>query len=341
VNGQTQLFRKLRSEPDATALAGTERAVSPFFSPDGVWVGYLTTDGRVRKIPAAGGGSVTLTTDGNTIYNAAAWLDDGTIVYADRVNDLRRIPADGGTSTLIDRYADRRSIVAALSALPGGRGVLFTGCPGNCSIGSSVYARGLGPDTATLLVPNAAGAWHAPGGQLLYTDRAGGLYQAGFDLEQLRLTSGASPVIDGWSPRDYDVRVGERLVHARRRKPSGVGAGLGRARWHDRADRSYVGGPLRVPVAFPRWPGHRGEPPGSDNRSLDPALGRHPPEGDPGGDVQLAGLVGPGWQVARVHLHRRDGGGRQRPSDLQPARGPERAAGTPGTPSTAWEAELS
>ncbi len=205
VGGRTQLLRKLRSEPDATILAGTEGAVSPFFSTDGAWVGYLTTDGRVRKVPAAGGGSVTLATDGNPIYNAAVWLDDGAIVYTDRLNDLRRIPAEGGTSTIIERYADRRAVVASLSPLPGGRGVLYTACPGNCSIGSTVYAHRLGSDTATPLVANAAGAWHAPGGHLLYTDRAGGLYQAGFDLDRFILTSGAVPVIEGVEPARFTL----------------------------------------------------------------------------------------------------------------------------------------
>ncbi len=203
VGGQTQLLRKLRSEPDPTLLAGTEGAISPFFSPDGAWVGYVTTDGRLRKIPAGGGGSVTLATDGNTIYNAAAWLDDGSIVYNDKLNDMRRISADGGASSVIERYADRRATLVTLSPLPDGRGVLYTGCPGNCAIGSSVYAHGLGSDSATLLVSNAVGAWHARDGHLLYTDRAGGLYAAGFALDRLQLTTGAVPVIDGVEPARF------------------------------------------------------------------------------------------------------------------------------------------
>ena len=44
---------------DAVPVAGARRAVSPFFSPDGRWLGYL--DGaRVVKVPLAGGAPVTI-----------------------------------------------------------------------------------------------------------------------------------------------------------------------------------------------------------------------------------------------------------------------------------------
>jgi eukaryotic-like serine/threonine-protein kinase len=85
VGGVSRLLLKRRNESVATVLEGTEGGVSPFFSPDGRWIGYRTLDGRVRKVPVDGGGSMTLATDGHVSYHSAVWLDDGTIVYAGRL----------------------------------------------------------------------------------------------------------------------------------------------------------------------------------------------------------------------------------------------------------------
>ncbi len=216
-----RLMRKLRQDPDPGPLAGTEGAVSPFFSPDGSWIGYVTTDGKLRKVPASGGGAITLTEQAHLVYTSAAWLDDGTIVFMDKDIALRRIPADGGTATVV-RGADpnRRLNVATISPLPGSRGVLYSACPGNCGIESSVYVFDFSADSSRLLVAGAAGAWYSPTGHLLYTDRAGGLYAAGFDPKRLALTSGAVPVIDGVEPATFAMSVSGAVLYS-----IGIGGG--------------------------------------------------------------------------------------------------------------------
>jgi eukaryotic-like serine/threonine-protein kinase len=203
--GGQRLFRKLRHEGDPSPLTGTEGALSPFFSPDGAWVGYITTDGRLRKVPIGGGGSVTLADDANFVYPSGAWLEDQTILYiSGRGRGLLRIPAAGGPGTEVPiGGTDAALNLAALWPLPDSRGVLFTACPGNCSESSAVHGLLLGSDSSKVLVPDAAGAWFAPGGHLLYTNRAGGLFRAGFDPNSLELTSGAVPVIDGVAPATF------------------------------------------------------------------------------------------------------------------------------------------
>ena len=81
-------MRKRRDERDPVPIAGTEGGVSPFFSPDGKWIGYVTADGRLRKVSV----------DGRRLDHdrrgcpsgpgAATWLDNGTIVYAGAVTEL-------------------------------------------------------------------------------------------------------------------------------------------------------------------------------------------------------------------------------------------------------------
>jgi len=203
--GGRRLFRKLRHEVMSAPLTGTEGALSPFFSPDGAWVGY-TTDGRLRKVPAAGGSAITVAEDASENFFSGAWLDDGSIIYIGRRRELRRVAAAGGASDAIPIAGTNGVLdIATLSPLPESRGVLFTMCAGNCSISSSVYGFRFGSDSATLLVSDAAGAWVVPGGILLYTSRAGGLFAAKFDADRMQLVSGAVPVIDGISPGHFAV----------------------------------------------------------------------------------------------------------------------------------------
>jgi len=93
-----------------------------------------------------------------------------------------------------------RTIVVAMAPLPKSRGLLITSCPGNCVSGSEVSVYDLTAKRTQPLIATAAGAWYSPTGHVLYTDRAGGLFAAGFDLKTLTLTSGAVPVIDDVNP---------------------------------------------------------------------------------------------------------------------------------------------
>ena len=214
-DGAIQLFRKVRGQGEAMPLAGTERGVSPFFSPDGTWVGYLTTDGKLRKVPAAGGGSITIAEDADRVYTTAAWLEDGTIVYTDESSALRRVSSEGGASTvLLSDSSNQRRTFPLLAPLPGSRGVLVTTCPGNCSIAAAVSVFDFAADSLRELVADAAGAWYSPTGHLLYTAWDGGLYAAEFDLGRLELTSGAVPVIEGVAPAGFALSPSGSILYS-------------------------------------------------------------------------------------------------------------------------------
>ncbi len=200
----TRLLVKGRNDVHPVPIPGTEGAAGPFFSPDGAWVGYFAHGGKVRKVPVAGGGSIELTSSGNETYVLGAWLDDGRIVFVDGHGGLSAVSSEGGAVTQI-RSADpsRRDDINSLTPLPGSRGVLFTGCPGNCATASAIYAFDLERDTTLLLVENAVGGWYSPGGHLLYTSREGGLFAARFDLRRMALSSGVLPITDGVAPNGF------------------------------------------------------------------------------------------------------------------------------------------
>ncbi|MBN8645091.1 MAG: serine/threonine-protein kinase [Planctomycetes bacterium] len=81
------------ADSQSRVLPNTEGCGSPFFSPDGKWLGYLS-NGRLMKMPAAGGPALSLCEVGNSL--AFAWLDTGVIVWGAGPKGLWRVSADGG-----------------------------------------------------------------------------------------------------------------------------------------------------------------------------------------------------------------------------------------------------
>ena len=206
VAGGVELRVKRRGESASEPIAGAKGGRAPFFSPDGQWIAYFVDDGRIRKLPARGGGSVDIVRDANEVYMTAVWLDDGTIVYWDKDANLRRVSSDGGESkVVVSQAALGGRFVTSLSPLPESRGVLFSTCAGNCMGDPDVGVLDFRTDSVSTLVREAVGAWYAPSGQLLYTLVSGGLYAAEFDLDKLEVTSGATAIIADVSPSEFTI----------------------------------------------------------------------------------------------------------------------------------------
>src|ERR1700693_4545701 len=94
-DGKVRLHTRLLQQNQVTPLAGTENAFSPFFSPDGEWIGFFA-DGKLKKVPVEGGAAVTLCDAPDP--DGASWGDDGNIVAAlnGRPGGLWRVPSSGG-----------------------------------------------------------------------------------------------------------------------------------------------------------------------------------------------------------------------------------------------------
>ena len=214
------LFRKARDAAEAVPLAGTERGVSPFYSPDGKWIAFATTDGVLRKLPATGeGGAVTLArADVSAAYKFGAWLEDGSIVYT-LSRRIARVSSDGSPMPPPNiakflRGGLEKNDVQSVGPLPGARGFLFSVCPNNCSIGSAVWLFDAAADSARLLLPQVIGAWYVNTGHVVYTSREGGLFAVPFDVSTLRVTGGAFALIDGVLPGKFAVSASGAALYA-------------------------------------------------------------------------------------------------------------------------------
>jgi hypothetical protein len=76
-DGKEQLATRLLDQANPTALAGTEGAADPFFSPDAQWIGFFAGR-KMKKISVQGGAAVTLCDAPSA--RGASWGEDGSIV---------------------------------------------------------------------------------------------------------------------------------------------------------------------------------------------------------------------------------------------------------------------
>lgn len=131
-------------------------------------------------------GDAVVVASGQETYRGAAWLDDDTIVYASRVEGVRRVSLASGNVTTVVHDPDidfsapsaigtDARYVLALRAMAAGAGTRH------------VVAIRLSDGQVTEVVANDAAAVYAPPGHLLLP-RPNGLYAAPFDVDRLAVT---------------------------------------------------------------------------------------------------------------------------------------------------------
>ncbi|MBK5294540.1 MAG: serine/threonine-protein kinase [Acidobacteriia bacterium] len=187
-------LRSLQSQP----IAGTDGAASPFWSPDGNFLGF-TSKGKLRKITVTGGIAQEIADSPGP--RGGAWNSDGDILF--QVNSrfpLSRVKASGGPVALATRMDEKRQENSHRNPqfLPGGRDFLFNA---RASAGnSSIYVGRLGTlDSRRIIAANSSAAYAPPQpghpGYLLYA-REGTLLAHPFDPGKAELTGDPLPVVD-------------------------------------------------------------------------------------------------------------------------------------------------
>jgi serine/threonine-protein kinase len=197
-----QLYLKSISEAEAKPIPGTNQDVNtPVFSPDGEWIAFFVQpERRLKKIPLAGGASVTLA-EMIDIPFGASWSSDDQIFIGAGPKGLLRVPGTGGRPEVV-AAAKPGEAFDGPELLPDGE-LLFT-------VGSLAPTSGSRTrwDAAQIVVQNpktgerrtviqaGSEARYLPTGHLLYTVGAT-VYAVAFDPRKSLVTSGAVPVLDG------------------------------------------------------------------------------------------------------------------------------------------------
>ena len=196
-DGVQRLFVRTRDQLDAVPVPGTEGGYSPFFSPDGMSLGFFA-EGSLKRVDLDGGQPFTLSETG---IPGASWGASGTIMFADpRVGGLMLVPESGGEpQRLTSAGPGQRHVWPEF--LPGGTHALFTeftpGDPPAFQIAVVDVGTGVMRTLAEGTSPRFAATGH------LVFGRGSTLWAAAFDERQLELTGSPTPTVEG-------VQINER-----------------------------------------------------------------------------------------------------------------------------------
>jgi Tol biopolymer transport system component len=205
--GRPQIYLRRLTELRANALSGTDDAATPFFSPDGGWIGFFA-GGKMKKIAVTGGATVPLCDAPNS--RGGWWGEDGTIVFMPTLNGiLMRVSSDGGTPQAVSSLVDREVTHRWPQVLPGGNAVLYTA---NSASGgyddADLVVQSLSSGARTVVDRGGYfGRYVSSGsvsaersdrssGHLIYI-HSGTLFAAPFDLERLTVTGPPVPALEG------------------------------------------------------------------------------------------------------------------------------------------------
>ena len=195
---EIRLYQRALNRPRATPILGTETGTSPFFSPDGEWVGFFAlSDGSVdlKKVPIAGGEPRTLLPDAG-FPRGASWGADENIIFSSTSDggrlSLYRVPASGGSKELLadpDALGERGYVQPHL--LPGADTLLFTVLGGRIE-DNEIVAQRLDNGERKTLVTDGFDARYVPTGHIVFA-RSGALMAVAFDPESLDISG--DPVV--------------------------------------------------------------------------------------------------------------------------------------------------
>jgi Tol biopolymer transport system component len=193
----------------AQAIAGTDNATFPFWSPDSRFIGFFA-DGKLKKVPLAGGAPEVLcdAPDGR----GGSWGRAGVIVFAPMAaGPIWRVSADGGEAVEIMRPDSARDETGLRwpEFLPDGKHYLFISLPARQG-NFDVYLATLDAKDRQRILSSAAAPVYAPPGFLLIVRNARLMAQR-FDARGLR-TVGAAVSLGEAPPLSNSI--GGRAVSA-------------------------------------------------------------------------------------------------------------------------------
>ena len=189
-----RLYLRRSDQLEAKPIAGTERGINPFLSPDDRWAGFWAGR-KLMKVSTDGGVAVTL-------CNAAlpfgtSWGPENSIVFApDPGSGLLRVSAAGGdpeSLTTPDKTKEEYSHRLP-HCLPDGKGVLFTIMREYSDLQPRIAWLDLKTRKWRVLMEDAADARYVPTGHLVFL-RQGTLMAVPFDLGRHEVTGQPVPAV--------------------------------------------------------------------------------------------------------------------------------------------------
>jgi serine/threonine-protein kinase len=196
---KVQLYLRALDRYEWQAIAGSDGASNPFFSPDGKWIGFFA-DEKLKKVSVDGAAPVALAEARNP--RGEAWGDDDVVLITPLNNvGISRLSAVNGAkpeplTTLVSGELSHRWP----RLLPGNSAVLYSIWNDTGWEPARIVARRLPDGEPKVIVPAGGGypRYLRDGsrrGYLVYA-RADGVLAAPFDEDRLEITGPIVPVVD-------------------------------------------------------------------------------------------------------------------------------------------------
>jgi len=196
-DGKALLWVRSLDSLEAQALAGTEDASFPFWSPDSKYVGFFAS-GKLKKIEASGGPPLTICDAANA--RGGTWNQDGVILFTPNLNvPIYRVSASGGTPNPVTSLDPGRGLTTNRwpQFLPDGRHFVYVaGTPLSPRENptNAIVLGSLDSKESKLLFHAHASAQYASG-HILFL-RQSTLMAQPFDVKRLELKGDAFPIAD-------------------------------------------------------------------------------------------------------------------------------------------------
>jgi len=173
----------------ARSLPGTEGAFSPFWSPDGRWIAFFTSD-KLKKIDTTGGPPVALCDKDTDSAAAGSWSKRDVIIFSMPYRGVFRVAAAGGRPTAVTASDPEGNLGMIPWFLPDGHHFLY-------SVGDKggVYVGDLDSNARSRISAEYSNAVYSPPGYLLFA-RKQSLMAQRFDAERLQLVGEPVQVAD-------------------------------------------------------------------------------------------------------------------------------------------------
>ena len=240
--GVQQLYLRAMDSLEARPIPGTEGASSPFFSPDGQWLGFFVV-AKLKKVSVNGGTALTIADV--TSLAGASWSSEGRIAFEPTGGSFLQLVSDaGGTPQPLTRFEKGEIAHRWPEFLPGDKALLFAASTNVNN--AQIAVQRVGAGERRNLVQGATQPRYAPSGHLIYA-QAGNLMAAPFDPQRLAVTGTAVPVVEGVlqfpasGDAQYSLSATGSLVYV----PGGVQGAQRKLVWvsHNGAEQ-----PLAAPV---------------------------------------------------------------------------------------------
>jgi Tol biopolymer transport system component len=196
ISGETGSDLYLRSVDRLEGTLVASLATSPFFSPDGGWIGFSDLTRTWKKVSILGGPEVTICDQCQTFgaSRGASWGPDDNIIIAGNVMNtgLVQVSATGGDPEVLTTPESGQDHLWP-EILPNGTAVLFTVSSGT---ESQIAVLNLETREQRILIQGGSSPRYASTGHIVYGVE-GTLRAVAFDTERLTVVGEPIPVLEG------------------------------------------------------------------------------------------------------------------------------------------------